>query len=250
MFLKSDAHLKELVDFLQENFTEYVFKPDTQLNLIEIITRKNAKKGKHENENVLAVGDNGKIRLIFFEHNDDILNIEKQAQTFMLKESQKGGLTVDKGKIMNELQREMDKKYYNTEVLECCGALALKTEGEVIAQFNDWDPDNYIMGCDSKLIERILSTDILLDFYRYGRKELKKPVKKYTIKVLKGKAAEEGCNYLNVNYLKNVISFGTNVTFDDWRASFTKNEIEELKKRDDIAIDWNKAELEEVDDAE
>lgn len=157
---------------------------------------------------------------------------------------------MDKGKIMGHLQRKMNEKYINTEVLECCDALALKVEGEVVARFNDWDPDNYIMGCDSELIEKVLSTDILLEFYRYGRKELKKPIKKYTIKVLKGKAAEEGCNYLNVNYLTNIISFGTDVTFDDWRASFTKNEIEELKKRDDIAIDWDKAELEEVDDAE
>lgn len=208
------------------------------------------KKGKHETENVLAVGDDNKVSLVYFEHNNNILNIEKQAQIFMLKESRKGGLTVDKGKIMGHLQREMDKKYINTEVLEWCGSLALKTEGEVIARFNDWDPDKYIMECGSELTEKILSTDILLDFYRDGRKLLKKPIKKYTIKVLKGKAAEEGHNYLNVNYLTNIISFGNDVTFDDWRASFTKNEIEELKKRDDIAIDWDKAELEEVDDAE
>ena len=89
MFLKSNVHLKELTDFLQENFNEYVFKPDTQLNLIEIITMKNAKKGKHESENVLAVGDDNKVRLIYFEHNNNILNIEKQAQIFMLKENQR-----------------------------------------------------------------------------------------------------------------------------------------------------------------
>lgn len=88
MFLKSNVHLKELTDFLQENFSEYIFNTDSSLNLIEIITKKNAKKGKHENENVLAVGDNGKVRLIFFEHNNDILNIEKQAQEFMSKVSE------------------------------------------------------------------------------------------------------------------------------------------------------------------
>ena len=88
MFLKSDVHLKELTDFLQKEFSEYVFRPDTSLNLIEIITKKNAKRGKSESENVLAVGD-GKVRLIFFEHNDDILSIEKQAQKFMSKGSRK-----------------------------------------------------------------------------------------------------------------------------------------------------------------
>ena len=88
MFLKSNVHLKELADFLQENFNEYVFKPDTQLNLIEIITLRNAKKGKRESENVLAVGDDGKARLIFFEHNSKILDIEKQAKDFMSKASE------------------------------------------------------------------------------------------------------------------------------------------------------------------
>lgn len=88
MFLKSNVHLKELADFLQENFSEYVFNPDAQLNLIEIITMKNAKKGKHESENVLAVGDDGKVRLIYFEHNNDILDMEKQAQGFMSKASE------------------------------------------------------------------------------------------------------------------------------------------------------------------
>lgn len=153
---------------------------------------------------------------------------------------------MDKGKIMNQLQQKMDKKYINAEVLEYCGALALKSKGEVIARFNNWDADCYYMECGPDLTEWALSSSILLDFYEAGRKLLEKPIKKYTIKVLKGKAAEEGCNYLNVNFLTNGISFGTNITFDDWRASFTKSEIEELKKRDDIAIDWDKAELEEV----
>ena len=85
MFLKSNVRLIELVGFLQDKFSEYVFRLDTQLNLIEIITKKNAKKGKCENENVLAVGDNSKVRLIFFEHDIEILNIEKQAQKFMSK---------------------------------------------------------------------------------------------------------------------------------------------------------------------
>lgn len=88
MFLKSNVHLKELNNFLQENFSEYVFKPDTQLNSIEIITKKNAKKGKSEVENILAIGVDCEITLVYFEHNNDILNIEKQAQEFMSKASE------------------------------------------------------------------------------------------------------------------------------------------------------------------
>lgn len=87
MFLESNVHLKELTAFLQENFSEYIFKPDSSLNLIEIITKKNAKKGKSEVENILAVGEDNKVRLIYFEHNNDILDMEKQAQEFMITTS-------------------------------------------------------------------------------------------------------------------------------------------------------------------
>lgn len=40
----------------------------------------------------------------------------------------------------------------------------------------------------------------------------------------------------------------TNDDDSGWQAHFTEKEIEELKKCDDIAIDWDKVELEEVDD--
>lgn len=88
MFLKSNIHLKELTAFLQKNFSEYIFKPDSSLNLIEIITKKNAKKGKSEAENILAIGVDYGITLVYFEHNSEILNIEKQAQEFMSKASE------------------------------------------------------------------------------------------------------------------------------------------------------------------
>ena len=88
LFLKSNVHLKDLADFLQENFDEYVFKPDTQLNLIEIITKKNAKKGIDNVENVLAIGVDYEVILVYFEHNNEILDIKKQAQEFMSKVSE------------------------------------------------------------------------------------------------------------------------------------------------------------------
>lgn len=88
MFLKNNAHLKELTEFLQENFNKYVFKPDTYLNLIEIITKENAKKGIEDVVNILGIGVDYEVTLVYFEHNNDILNIEKQAQEFMSKVSE------------------------------------------------------------------------------------------------------------------------------------------------------------------
>ena len=153
---------------------------------------------------------------------------------------------MDKGKIMNQLQQKMSKHYRDVEVLEYLGCLALKAGDKIIAHFRDWDADHYYMECGPELTELALSNSILLEFYEAGRKLLKKPIKKYRIKALKGKSAERRSSYLNVNYRLNLVSFENGEDFEEWRASFTKKEIEELKKRDDIAIDWDKVELEEV----
>lgn len=41
------------------------------------------KKGIDNVENILAIGIDCEITLVYFEYNNDILNIEKQAQKFM-----------------------------------------------------------------------------------------------------------------------------------------------------------------------
>ncbi|MDM8277827.1 hypothetical protein QUW37_01170 [Ligilactobacillus aviarius] len=155
---------------------------------------------------------------------------------------------MDKGKIMNQLQQKMQETYPYVEVLEYCGALALKIEEKIIARFKDWNPDSYCVECGPNYTEWALSNGILLEFYKEGRKLLKNPIKKYRIRVLKGKSAERCSSYLNVNYRANIVTFASDIDFEEWRASFTKNEIEELKKYDNLAIDWDKVELEEVDD--
>lgn len=157
---------------------------------------------------------------------------------------------MDKGKIMNQLQQKMSKHYRDVEVLEYLGCLALKAGDKIIAYFRDWDADHYYMECGPELTKWALSNSILLEFYKAGRKLLKKPIKKYAIKVLKADSfSAHNSGYLNVNYRANLVIFSGKDDFEDWRASFTKKEIENLKKRDDIAIDWDKVELEEVDDA-
>lgn len=154
---------------------------------------------------------------------------------------------MDKGRIMNQLQQKMSKHYRDVEVLEYLGCLALKAGDKIIAYFRDWDADHYFMECGPELTEWALSNSILLEFYEAGRKLLKKPIKKYTIRVLKNEVAPDD-GYLNVDYQKNAVTIANKNEFNGWRTSFTKNEIEELKKCDDIAIDWDKVELEEVDD--
>lgn len=157
---------------------------------------------------------------------------------------------MDKEKIMNQLQQKMSKKYSDFEIVEYLGCLALKAKGEILAHFRDWEADYYFIDCGQEVTEWALSNDIMLEFYRAGRKLLKKPIKKYAIKVLKADSfSAHNSGYLNVNYRANFVTFSDKDDFEDWRASFNKKEIEELKKRDDIAIDWDKVELEEVENA-
>lgn len=158
---------------------------------------------------------------------------------------------MDKGKIMNDLQQKMQENYRDVEVLEYFGCLALKAGDKIIAYFRDWDADHYYMECGPELTDWALSNSILLEFYEAGRKLLKKPIKKYAIKVLKADSfSAHNSGYLNVNYRANDVAFDDKSEFEDWRASFTEKEIEELKKCDDIAIDWDKVELEEVENGQ
>lgn len=155
---------------------------------------------------------------------------------------------MDKEKIVNQLQKKMDKKYLHTKIENRYGTLALKVEGEVIAWFSDWDPDKYIMKCGPKLTEWALSNDILLEFYKEGRKLLKKLIKRYTVQIFPD---ERG--YLHVDHeseTSDEVSYSIGwpeTMYYLTQSQFTKSEIEELKARDDIAIDWSKAELEEVE---
>lgn len=157
---------------------------------------------------------------------------------------------MDKEKIMNQLQQKMSKNYPDVEVVEYLGCLALKAGDEIIAHFRDWDADHYYTECGPNYTEWALSNGILLEFYRAGRKLLKKPIKKYAVKVLNDDIAILDSQYLSVNYQANRVAFSDEYETEGWRTSFTEKEIENLKKRNDIAIDWDKVELEEVYDDE
>lgn len=63
------------------------------------------------------------------------------------------------------------------------------------------------------------------------------PAQKYTIQTIAGNSQ----SYLNYFLLGKRFIFGDAFDTADYQVSFTKDEINELKKRDDIAIDWNKA---------
>lgn len=83
-----------------------------------------------------------------------------------------------------------------------------------------------------------------------GQREHQSSDKKYAIKVFFGDYPAYFLDkYLAFNRETGAPVIATNDDDSERQAHFTEKEIEELKKCDDIAIDWNKVELEEVDDA-
>lgn len=69
--------------------------------------------------------------------------------------------------------------------------------------------------------------------------EDRKGLKKYFIHVLK-----EDTGYLNI--IGGKIEIDDNYESTGFKTKFTNREIEELKQRDDVPLDWNKVTIEEV----
>lgn len=78
----------------------------------------------------------------------------------------------------------------------------------------------------------------LVDWWKKKQSE-----QKYTVKVGPG-----NYGYLVVNFDDFDISILGLVDHQKWQSKFTKKEIEELKNRDDLAIDWDKAIIEPIGD--
>ena len=72
------------------------------------------------------------------------------------------------------------------------------------------------------------------------------PESKYTVQVL----ADYDESFLNVGKDDGFAFFKDEVEAGPVQTQFTQAEIDELKQRDDLAIDWNKATIKEVKDDE
>ena len=118
---------------------------------------------------------------------------------------------------------------------------------QITAIYPNDESDKYT-ACMTNGTENYVTYDELLEII--GKRQRQASDKKYAVRVLKGETATIDSRYLQVNYQTNQVAFADKYEIENWRASFTKKEIEELKKRDDIAVDWDKVELEEVYDAE
>lgn len=66
---------------------------------------------------------------------------------------------------------------------------------------------------------------------------------KYTVKVIKG----DKLGYLNIR-VDGIVFLDDDKNIIPNQTFFTQKEIDELKQRDDLAIDWNKAIIKPVED--
>lgn len=86
------------------------------------------------------------------------------------------------------------------------------------------------------VVQRLLDTPVKERF----------PEKKYTIQV----TANSDDAYLNYHERSNHINFCDDIETDHVKTRFTQSEIDELKQRPDLAIDWDKAIIKEVKEDE
>ena len=153
---------------------------------------------------------------------------------------------MEKQEIANQLQQEFQGEKYRIKVAVVLDSIVLKVEKETVCWFEDCKTNKFNVRCSpSEYLEWMLENDLLLDFYSLGKELLEENAKRYKIKVLKQKNPNSPFleSYLGFDRKFDAPFFGSGTSCYE----FTEEEIEELKTRDDIAIDWNKVELEEVE---
>lgn len=138
------------------------------------------------------------------------------------------GVKVDGGLIRISFMRHYDK---SQEVLE------FETDATYF--------DDAVVNKDNLMILNIEALCYLMhNTWKYIKTPLEKRFsgKKYTINVLGG----DDMAFLNIATDDGGACFTDYEECSHWQTHFTKREIEELKQRDDIAIDWDKAIIEEA----
>lgn len=124
--------------------------------------------------------------------------------------------------------------------------LVLVLKDSSIATFNEFDPNNFTIDeMDKNIAPTVAKTRIINKFYKKAYEVLDKRIDKYTVKITK-----YSDNYLHANSCTEYEDTYFEPLHESsvWVNEFTKSEIESFKKRDDLAIDWDKAIIEKVEE--
>lgn len=118
---------------------------------------------------------------------------------------------------------------------------------QITAIYPNDKSDKYTV-CMTNGTENYVTYDELLEII--GQQGHQASDKKYAIKVFSGDYPVYFLDkYLAFNRETGAPVITTNDDDSGWKAHFTEKEIEKLKKDKDLAIDWDKVRLEEVNDA-
>lgn len=141
---------------------------------------------------------------------------------------------------LDEMVKDMPGTFY----VHNDGDLNLEWDGSKIASFKDWNHKEVVFDLSKKFSSAEQET--ITAFVERAVVLIGKARERYTIQVVAGQ--KEG--YLNLNTVNNTILISDNDDFSCYKARFTKSEIERLKKREGIYIDWDRVIINKVESEE
>lgn len=148
-----------------------------------------------------------------------------------------------------EIVQELDKYVKNINTCFSVdgkdGDLTLNMNGIYIAYFLNFEFNKYIIDTTENNyydIIDVINFDIIKKFYDKAVELLKKSRVLYTVQAIKN----DTFSFLNYCYENSKYIFANKCDGGLYKTSFTQSEIEALKQRDDIAIDWDKAIIKEA----
>lgn len=151
---------------------------------------------------------------------------------------------MNKEKIVQELDTYVKTIDSCFSVNDGDGDLTLNINGSYIAYFLNFNVNKYIIdttGNDYGGIIDVINFDIIKKFYDKAVDLLNEYEQQYSVQVI-----DNEFGYLNINMIKHQYLISDNIVRGAYKTTFTQSEIEALKQRDDIAIDWDKAIIKEA----
>lgn len=152
---------------------------------------------------------------------------------------------MNKGRVAELLDNYVSGIDERFSVSQSSTGLDIYIEGDCFASFQEFKISEFCIWGSAYQDALVAQTGIIQKFYMKACELLEKlNEKEYTIQVIVG----NDTSYLNQFIGKGYMFSDTISSHDLFKTHFTKSEIEELKQRDDIAIDWDKAIIKEVEE--
>lgn len=150
---------------------------------------------------------------------------------------------MNKEKIVQELDTYVKNIDSRFSVDDEDDDLNLKFDDDLICYLTDFNIKDFLI-CNCTLKESLIVVEynIIQKFYDKAVDAIRKNENKYTVQVIK----TDKCSFLNYRHVNSKYFFANQLLEDGYKTRFTESEIEALKHRDDIAIDWDKAIIKEV----